>query len=215
MHGGLQHQNREIAEGDAHSPLVGWSTTKTSAGHSAIDTSPSPDPSSQPGSGHFANRKTGSHSTIGDPGINTKDIASLEQWAIGRLQNMATPTSRSRGTTIPGSHSTLRSVEQEAQRKVEERTKRRVEESEKESGSSPEDEEEEDPITLSSDEEEYVGSETPSQSDPVYDPEPPPCKINRPATRSTPGKPTTQSKRKATRNKPKGPSSNTRKKRRG
>ena len=144
--------------------------------------------------------------------INTENIASLEQWAVGGLQNTATPTSGSRGTTIPGSHSTPGSVGQEARRKAKERTKRRAEESVSKSGSSLEEEEDEDLVTLSSDEEEYVGSETPFQSDPVDDPEPPPFKINRPTTRSTPGKPTTRPKRKATRKKPDGPSSNTRKK---
>ena len=95
---------------------------------------------------------------------------------------MATPTSESRGTTIPGSHSTSGSVRQEARRRAEERTKRRVEETISESGSLSKDEEEEDPVTLSSDKEEYVGSDTPSQLDPVDNPEWPPFKINRPAT---------------------------------
>ena len=38
--------------------------------------------------------------------INTDDIALLEQWTEGGLQEMATPTTRSRGTTIPVSRST-------------------------------------------------------------------------------------------------------------
>ena len=114
--------------------------------------------------------------------INTENIASLEQWAVGGLQNMATPTFGSRGTTIPGSLSMPGSVGQEAQRKAEERTKRRAKESVSKSGSSSE--EDEDPVTLSSDKEEYEGLETPSQSDPVEDSEPPPIKINRPVIRS-------------------------------
>ena len=95
---------------------------------------------------------------------------------------MATPTSGSRGTTIPSSWSTPRSVEQEVQRKAEERTKRRAEELVSESESLSKDEKNKDPVTLNSDEEEYVGSETPFQSDPVDDSKPPPFKINRPAT---------------------------------
>ena len=47
------------------------------------------------------------------PEINMEDIVSLEQWAVGGLLNMATPTSGSRGTTIPGSLSTPESVGQE------------------------------------------------------------------------------------------------------
>ena len=84
------------------------------------------------------------------------------------------------------------------QRRKEERTKRKAEESISESGSL-EEEEEEDPISLDSDDEEYQGSETPSQSDPIDEPETPPFKINRPTTRSTPKKPTARPKRKAAR----------------
>ena len=113
------------------------------------------------------------------------------------------------------SWSMLKSVRQEAWRKAEERTKRRAEELVSESRSSLEDEEDEDPVTLSSDEEEYMGSETPSQSNPVEDPESPPFKINQLATRSTPGKPTAQPKRKTIQYKPEGPNSGTRKKHRG
>ena len=78
---------------------------------------------------------------------------------------------------------------------MEEWTKRRAEESVSESRSS-EEEEEEDLISLSSDEEEYQGSETPSQSDLVDEPETPPFQINRPTTRSTPGGPIARPKRK-------------------
>ena len=105
---------------------------------------------------------------------------------------------------------------QEARRKTEEQTKRRVEESVSGSGSSAEEEEEEeDLISLSSDEEEYQGSETPSQSDPIDEPETLPFKINRPTTRSTPGRPTTRPKRKATRKQSIGTRSHTKKRRRG
>ena len=128
---------------------------------------------------------------------------------------MAIRTSGSRGTTVLGSLLTSELVGQEARRKAEEHTKRRAEESTSESGSSSEEEEDEYSITLSSDDEVYMGLETPSQSDPVDELEILPFKINRPTTRSTPKRSTARSKQKATRNKPKGPSSNTRKKLRG
>ena len=128
---------------------------------------------------------------------------------------MATPTFGSQGTNVLSSHSTLGSVGHEAQRKTEKRTKRRTEESVSKSRSSSEEEEDKDPITLSSNEKEYMGSETPSQSNSVDDPEPPPFKINRLATRSTLGRPTFRPKRKVTRSKLEGPSSNIRKKHRG
>ena len=111
---------------------------------------------------------------------------------------MTTPTTGSRGTNLPGNLSTSGSASQEAQRRTEERTKRRAEESVNESGSS-EKEEEEDPISLSFDEEEYQGLETPSQSDPVDKLETPPFQINRPTTCSTPGGPTACPKCKAIR----------------
>ena len=57
--------------------------------------------------------------------------------------------------------STPRSASQEHQRRQEERTKRKVNESDSESKSSKE-EEEESPISLDSDDEEYQGSNTPS-----------------------------------------------------
>ena len=97
---------------------------------------------------------------------------------------MATLTSGSWGTTTPGTQSTPGSVGQEAQRRAKERTKRRAEEIVSESRSTSEDEEDKDPVTLSSDEEEYVGSETPSQSNPVDDSELPPFKIHRPISYS-------------------------------
>ena len=128
-----------------------------------------------------------------------EDIASLEAWIVGRQQTMATPTIGSRGTNLPGNKSTPGLVSQEARRKTKERTKRRAEESVSESRSSTEEEEEEkDPISLSSDDKEYQGSETPFQSDPVDEPKTPPFKINRPTIRSTPRKSIAPLKRKAT-----------------
>ena len=73
-----------------------------------------------------------------------------------------------------------------------------MEESVSESGSSKEEEEDE-PISLDSDKEEYQGSETPSQSDPVDELETPLFEINRPTTRSTPKEPAARPKRKAAR----------------
>ena len=75
---------------------------------------------------------------------------------------------------------------------MEEQTKRRVDEEESESSSS--EEEGESPISLSSDEEEYDGSETPSD---LSKPETPPYDVNQPVTRSTPKKKSSRSKRKA------------------
>ena len=88
------------------------------------------------------------------PDIDMEDIASLEQWVARGLQDMATPTIGSRGTTIPGSRSTPTSVRQDMQRKVEERTKRRAEEPTRKSKSSSEEEEYEDPVSSSSKEDE-------------------------------------------------------------
>ena len=70
--------------------------------------------------------------------------------------------------------------------------KRRADEKESESNSSKE--EGEPPITLSSDKEEYEGSETPSGPG---RPETPPYQVNRSVTRSTPRKKSSWSKRKA------------------
>ena len=109
--------------------------------------------------------------------INTEDIASLEQWVVGGLQNMATSTTGSRGTTILGSQSTLGSNRLKAQKKADKRNKRRAEEMISKSRSSSKDEEDKDPVTLSSDKEEYAESETSSQSDLVDDPKPRPSKF--------------------------------------
>ena len=65
---------------------------------------------------------------------------------------------------------------------------------EEESESSSLEEREESPISLSSDKEEYEGSETPS--DPGR-PKTPPYQVNRPVTRLTPRKKSSRSKRKA------------------
>ena len=130
------------------------------------------------------------------PEINTEDIASLRTWAAGGPENLTTPTTGSQDTNIPSNLSTLGSISQEALRRAEERTKRRAEELVSESESS----EEEDPISLNSDEEEYQGLDTPF--DPVDEPKTPSFHINRPTTRSTPKGPTTRPKRKATRKKP-------------
>ena len=130
------------------------------------------------------------------PKINTEDIASLRTWAEGGPGNFTTPTTEI-GTIISGSLSIPSPVSQEVQRRKEERTKRKAEESINESGS--EEGEEEDPISLDSDNEEYQGSKTPSQSDPVDKPKTPPFKINRPTTQSTPEEAQACPKRKAAR----------------
>ena len=61
------------------------------------------------------------------PEINTEDIASLETWAVGGQQTMATSTTGSRGTNLQGDLSTPGSTSQEARRKTEECTKQRTE----------------------------------------------------------------------------------------
>ena len=65
------------------------------------------------------------------------------------------------GTNNPVDLSTLGTASQEHQRRQEERTKRKVDKSDSESKSS-EEEEEESPVSLNSDDEEYQGSDTPS-----------------------------------------------------
>ena len=75
-----------------------------------------------------------------------------------------------------------------------------------------EEEEEESPVSLDSDNKEYQGSDTPS--DPGK-PETPPFLINRPTTRSTPKKKSSRSKRKAVRKQDQGSGSRTQKRRRG
>ena len=117
------------------------------------------------------------------------------------------------GKNIPGNLSTPRTVSLEVQRRKEERTKRKAEESISKSGSL-EEEEEEDPVSLDSDDEEYQGSETPSQSDPIDEPKMLPFKIHRPTTQSTPKKPTARPKRKVAQKQEIGSGSKTRKRRR-
>ena len=134
------------------------------------------------------------------PVLNTDEMASLRDSAEGGLEALATPTT---GTGAnPVTFSTPGSVSQEQQRRAEERTKRRADEEESESSSS--EKEGESPITLNLDEEEYEGSDTPS--DPGR-PETPPYQVNRPVTRSTPKKKSSRSKRKAAQQKEQGGSS--------
>ena len=117
-------------------------------------------------------------------------MANLRDWAEGGPEALATPTT---GTGAnPVTFSTPESASQEHQRRTEERTKRRADEEESESNSS--EEEGESPISLSSDEEEYDGSESPS--DPGK-PETPPYQVNRPVTWSIPRKKSSPLKRKA------------------
>ena len=124
------------------------------------------------------------------PVLNTDEMAKLQDWAEGGPEALATPTT---GTDAnPVTFSTPRSASQEQQRRTKERTKRRADEEKSESSSS--EEEGESPISLSSGEEEYDGSETPS--DPGK-PETPPYQVNRPVTWSTPRKKFFWSKRKA------------------
>ena len=144
--------------------------------------------------------------------INTEDLASLKSWAKAGPGNLTTLTTET-GTIIPGNLSTPGTVSQEQQCRQEERTKRGAEESVSKSGSS-EEEEEEELISLDSDKEEYHGSETPSQSDPVDEPETPPFKINRPTTRSKPKKPAARPKCKVAWKQETGSGSRTRKRRR-
>ena len=117
-------------------------------------------------------------------------MASLQNWAEAGPEALTTPTT---GTGLnPVDLSTPGSASQEHHRRQEERTKRKADEAESESNSS-EEEEEESPISLDSDEEEYQGSETPSNPS---KPEMPPYQVNQPTTRSTPRKKSSRSKRK-------------------
>ena len=125
------------------------------------------------------------------PVLNTEEMANLQNWAEGGPEALTTPT------TGPGPNpvnlSTPGLASQEHQRLEEERTKRKADDEESKSSSS-EEEDEETPISLDSDEEEYGGSDTPS--DPGRQ-EMPPYQVNRPVTRSTPRKKPSRSKRKA------------------
>ena len=127
-------------------------------------------------------------------------MADLCNWAERGPEALAIPTT---GTGAnPVTFSTPGLASQEHQRRTEERTKRRADEEESESSNS--EEEGESPISLSSDEDEYDGSEPPS--DPGK-PETPPYQVNRPVTRSTPKKKSSRSKRKAAQPKEQGGSS--------
>ena len=136
------------------------------------------------------------------PVLNTDEMASLRDWAEGGPEALATPTTGTRTRANPVTFSIPGLVSQEQQRRAEERTKQRADEEESKSSSLKE--EGESPITLSSDEEEYEGSDTPS--DPGR-PETPPYQVNRPVTRSTPKKKSSRSKRKAAQQKEQGGSS--------
>ena len=144
------------------------------------------------------------------PELNTEELHSLRNWAEVGPGALTTPTTGT-GTNNPVNLSTLGTVSQEDQRKQEERTKRKADESESESESS-EEEEEEPPLSFDSDDEEYQGSEIPS--DPGQ-PEMPPYQVNRPTTRSTAKKKPSRSKRKAARKPEQGSGSKTYKRRRG
>ena len=89
--------------------------------------------------------------------------------------------------------------------------KRKANESDSKSESS-EEEKEESPVSLNSDDEEYQGSETPF--DPSQ-PETPPYQVNRPTTRSTPKKKPSRSKHKVAWKPEQGSGSKTYKRRRG
>ena len=103
---------------------------------------------------------------------------------------MTTPTTGT-GTNNPVDLSTPETASQEHQRRQEERTKRKADKSVSESRSF-EEEEEESPVSLDFDNEEYQGSDTPS--DPGK-PKTPPFQINQPTTRSTPKKKSSRPKR--------------------
>ena len=126
---------------------------------------------------------------------------------------MVTPTTRSQGTTIPVNWSTPESIKKMAGKKAEEGSKRKVEEPTSKSGSSSEEEEYEDLANTNSSSSESEGTETPSQLDPVEDPEPSPAfRIKRPTTRSTFGRPQARPKYKAFKKKTARPNSSSRKK---
>ena len=124
------------------------------------------------------------------PVLNTDEMASLRDWAEGGPEALATPTTGIGAN--PVTFSTPGSVSQKQQRRAEERTKRRADEEKSKSSSS--EEEGELHITLSSDEEEYEGSDTPSNPG---RPETPPYQVNRSVTQSTPKKKSSRSKQKA------------------
>ena len=144
------------------------------------------------------------------PVFNMEEMASLRNWAEAGLGVLTTPTTGT-STNNPVDLSTPGTASQEHQCRQEERTKRKADESISESGSS-EEEEEESPVSLDSDDEEYQGSDTPSNPS---KPETPTFQINRPTTRSTPKKKSSRSKRKAVRKQEQGSGSRTHKRQRG
>ena len=144
------------------------------------------------------------------PELNTKELHSLRNWAEAGSEVLTTPTTGI-GTNNPVDLSTPGSMSQEHQRRQEELTKRKADKSDSESDSS-EEEEEESPASLDSNDEEYQGSDTPS--DPGQ-PETPPFQINRPTTQSMPKKKSSRSKCKAVRKQEQGSGSRTYKRRRG
>ena len=93
------------------------------------------------------------------PVLNTEEMASLRNWAKAGPGVLMTPTT---GTgNNPVDPSSPGSASQEHQRRQEEHTKRKADESVSESDSS-EEEEEESLVSLDSNDEEYQGSDTPS-----------------------------------------------------
>ena len=126
--------------------------------------------------------------------INMEELASLRNWVKARSEVLTIPTTGT-STNNPVNLSTPGTVSQEHQRRQEERTKRKANKLVSESGSS-EEEEKESPVSLNSDEEEYQGSDTPS--DPG-EPKTPPFQINQPTTQLTPKKKSSRPKHKAVR----------------
>ena len=144
------------------------------------------------------------------PELNTEELHSLRNWAEAGPGVLTTPTTET-GTNNPVDLSTPGSASQEHQRRQEERMKRKADKSDSESKRS-EEEEEESPVSLDSDDEEYQGSDTPS--DPG-EPETPPYQVNWPTTQSMPKKKSSRSKCKAVRKQEQGSGSRTYKRRRG
>ena len=134
------------------------------------------------------------------PILNSDEMANLRDWAEGGPEELATPTTGTVANLV--TFSTPGSASQEHQCQEEERTKRRADEEDSESSSSEEGGES--PISLSSDEEEYEGSKTPS--DPGR-PKTPSYQVNRSVTQSTPRKKSSRSKRKVAQQKEQGSSS--------
>ena len=151
--------------------------------------------------------------TFQDPileSLNMEDIASLEQWIAGGLQDMATSTIGSQGTTIPVTRSTPRfvtrnqrqgsgnvqtnlfeepkvGIAEAVRQRIWERRARRKE-LVKGSASSLEKEEDLVVLNISSLEEESKGMTTPSQLEPDDDLKSSPPPVHRPVTHSTPKK---------------------------